>query len=34
MKTLTIKAGEDTDDFFRRRRELAKLMDQQAPLPE
>jgi predicted transcriptional regulator len=34
MKILTIKAGEDVDDFFRRGRELAKLIDQQAPLPE
>jgi predicted transcriptional regulator len=34
MKTLTIKAGEDIDDFFRRGRALAKLIDQQALLPE
>lgn len=34
MKTLTIKAGEHIDDFFRRGRERARLMDQQLPLPE
>lgn len=34
MKTLTIRAGEHIDDFFRRGRERARLMDQQLPLPE
>jgi predicted transcriptional regulator len=34
MKTLTIKAGENVDEFFRRGCELAKLCDQKAPLPE
>ena len=34
MKTLTIKTGDDIEDFFQRGRTLAKLIDQQAPLPE
>ncbi len=34
MKTLTIRAGEHIDDFFRRGRERARLMDQQLPLAE
>lgn len=34
MKTLTIKAGEDVADFFRRAKQRARLMDQHSPLPE
>lgn len=34
MKTLTIKAGENVDDFFRRGQERARRMDQQLPMPE
>jgi predicted transcriptional regulator len=34
MKTLTIRTGESVEDFFRHGRELARLADQQLPLPE
>lgn len=34
MKTLTIRTGESVADFFRHGRELARLADQQLPLPE